>query len=204
MKHVYVLFGFLSLLIAGCNGNETVIEEQEKEIKQLHEHITEIEADLQEQEQIIDNHSEDFSYLNDLSDQDKEAYELFVEEKDDRHLSGLSPDKMMLVYYHSVVQDDIEALYSLAYNDGTLPDFKVFKQQYEDHLHKKELKTALSFRDYDDIRVREGQTKENEAHVEMHVSYGGYSQVIVASFSNDNGVWKKDVLHLLESLEEQA
>jgi septal ring factor EnvC (AmiA/AmiB activator) len=111
------------MLMAGCDNDETLIKEQQNQLKELEDQISEFENILQEQQKIIDDQSKEFSYLSDFTKEELEAYEQFAQYKDSQYLLGLSPEKILLIYYHSVVIDDIEAIYSLTYDNGTLPTY---------------------------------------------------------------------------------
>ena len=145
-----VFLTVIILFMAGCDRDDTLIEEQQNQLKELSKivelediikeqqnqlkelkgKIVELEDIINEQQKIIDDQNKEFSYLNGFTKEELEAYENFVQDKDTQHLLGLSPEKMMLIYYHSVVIGDVEAIYLLTYNDGTLPDLSTFRQKY--------------------------------------------------------------------------
>jgi len=81
-------------------------------------------------EKAIDESIKDFSNLNDLSEEEKEAYQLFIENKELNHLKGFSPEHTVLVYLHSVVNSDTESIYSLTYHNGTSPELYEFERAF--------------------------------------------------------------------------
>lgn len=184
--------------MTGCN-NEAIIEEQQNKIEQLNNQILKYEDNIKEQQQIIDNHNKEFSYLNDFSKIELDAYKSFAEGKDTKHLLGFSLERVLLIYFHSVVIDDVEAIYSLTFNDGTIADLATFRHMYyTEGLHKKEVETVLDFRYYNTIKVREDNKSENEVAVEVSLNFGLYQSTEILGLKKEDGIWKMDILHLLE------
>ncbi|MDX8365523.1 hypothetical protein [Cytobacillus sp. IB215665] len=137
---ISVFLMVIILFLTGCNNEiNSLIETQE----QLNEKVVEANKIIKEQQRVINELNKEFSYLKDLSETELDAYELFVQDKNMRHLLGFSPENIVLIYLHSVVIDDIEAIYSLTFDDGALPDFSTFKQKYKEGLRKKDVETAL-------------------------------------------------------------
>jgi len=197
-RSVCIFLGILMLVLVGCS-NETleeqknVIEAQSRMLEQLDQQIVELEETVKEKQRIIEQHEADFSYLNDLSEAELEAYKLFREEMDTEHLSQFSPEKIVLIYYHAVVIGDIDALYTLTYNDGTLPDLVTFQQSYtEEGMLMKDLNSAATFRYYHSIEVREEDKTDKDAFVEMRVSYGKFNKAIIYGLKKESGIWKMD------------
>ncbi|MGM0522904.1 MAG: hypothetical protein ACQER2_02515 [Bacillota bacterium] len=170
-----------------------MIEAQRRTLEQLDQQIVELEETVKEKQMIIEQHEADFSYLSDLSEAELEAYKLFREEKDTEHLSQFSPEKIVLIYYHSVVIGDIDAIYTLTYNDGTLPDLVTFQQTYtKEGLLMKDLNSAATFRYYHSIEVREEDQTDKDAFVEMRISYGKFNKSIIYGLEKESGIWKMD------------
>ncbi|MFV8830383.1 hypothetical protein [Alkalihalobacterium sp. APHAB7] len=189
----------ITLFIAGCNNDAILIEEYQKELKELNDKIVELEETVTKQQTVIDNYDKEFSYIMRFTEGELKAYERFFEDKDVQHLSDFSPEKIVLIYFHSVVIADVEAIYSLTYDDGTLPDLTTFRQKYySEGIHKKELETTLDFRYYDSIKVREDNKTENEVAVEMGVNFGLFYATEMLGLKKEDGIWKMDILHLLE------
>ncbi|GAA0343644.1 hypothetical protein GCM10008967_37630 [Bacillus carboniphilus] len=119
------------LYLAGCDSaDDTLIKKQQNQLKALVDQIAKLEDIIKEKDKVLADQNKEFSYLNDLKKEEQEAYEQFAQDKDSQHLIGISPEKILLIYYHSVVIDDVEAIYKLTYDDGTLPDLSTFKQMY--------------------------------------------------------------------------
>ncbi len=167
LKSNISLFVFLTslFLITGCtpsNSVETFETKKEDVISVVDEKVSKI-ADSEEE----------FSYLADLSEEELKSYEQFTEEYDTKYLKGFSPEKITLIYIHSAVIDDIEAIYSLAYIDGESPEFDNFKEKYYKNLNISNSEIALDFRYYDSIKVK--QEDSNGLLVELMVSYGRFN-----------------------------
>ncbi|MFS1518554.1 hypothetical protein V1503_19135 [Bacillus sp. SCS-151] len=195
IKPIGVFFTVIILFLTGCNNEKSLLVEK---LEQLNEKVVEVNNTIKEQQKVIDELNKEFSYLKDLSEKELDAYELFAQDKDIRKLLGFSPEKIVLIYFHSVVIDDIEALYSLTYDDGTLPDFSIFKQKYyQEGLHKKDLETTLDFRYYNSIEVSEENKTDNYASVEMSVDFGLFHPTVILGLKKENEIWKMDILHLV-------
>ncbi|MDF2066454.1 hypothetical protein [Bacillus sp. Cr_A10] len=136
----------------------------------------------------IDDSEEEFSYLTDLSEEELKSYKLFTQEYDTNYIKGFSPEKIMLIYIHSAVIDDIEAIYSLVYIDGELLDFDTFKKIYYQNLNISNLEMALDFRYYDTIKIK--QEDSNGLLVELTVSYGRFTASTLMELKKENDIWK--------------
>lgn len=210
-RSVCIFLGMLMLVLVGCS-NEALVEEQKSTLeaqrsmlKQLDQQIVELEETIKEKQKIIEQHEDEFSYLNTLSQSELEAYKLFAEEKKIEHLSQFSPEKIVLIYYHSVVIGDIDAIYTLTYNDGTLPELVTFQQTYtKEGLLMKDLNSAATFRYYHSIEVREENQTDKDAFVELRISYGKFNKSIIYGLKKEAGVWKMDMLPYFKGLEEKS
>ncbi|RPF50387.1 hypothetical protein [Aquisalibacillus elongatus] len=196
MKQIISIFlVFTILILSGCTDEST--EEQQNELKELKGKIAELENTVDEQQKIINHDDREFSYLEGLTEAESEAYQRFVEDKGTQHLSDMSPEKIVLVYLHSVVKGDVEAIYSLTYDDGTLSDLVTFRQDYYNGgLHKKEIETTLDFRYYDSIKVRDENKTENQVAVEMSVDFGLYHHSVIYGLKKENEIWKMELNQL--------
>ncbi|ALC90657.1 hypothetical protein AM500_13320 [Bacillus sp. FJAT-18017] len=95
--------------------------------------------------------------------------------------------------------DDVEAIYSLSYDNGTLPGLDAFREKYyTGDLQKRAMNTTLDYRYYNSIKVNEENKTENEAQVELTVSFGLYQSTIIYGLKKDDAIWKIDLLHLME------
>ncbi|WP_216831769.1 hypothetical protein [Alkalihalobacterium elongatum] len=198
-KSIGVLLTIITLFLVGCNSDDNIIiEEKQNEIKELKNKIVELEDTVKEQQKVIDEYDKEFSYLLSFTDGELKAYERFYEDKDVQHLADYSPEKIVLLYLHSIVIDDVEAIYSLVYTDGTLPDLSTFTQKYySEGLHKKGSETTLDFRYYDLITVREDNNTENTVAVEIGVNFGLFHATEILELKKEDGIWKMNILHLL-------
>lgn len=199
-----VILTVFILFLSGCNNNDTLIEEQQKQLKELENQIADLKEIVKEQEKVINNQNKEFSYLRDFTKEEIESYEQFVKDKNPQHLLGFSPEKILLIYYHSVVLGDVEAIYYLTYDDGTLPDLSTFREKYyKEGLSKSEQESTVDYRYYNSIKVKEDTKTENEVVVEMNVSLGIFQATIVYGLKKQNDIWKMDILHLMEYFEDK-
>lgn len=139
-------------------------------------------------EDVISIVEEEFSYLTDLSEEELKLYEQFTEGYDTKYLKDFTPEKIILIYVHSAVIDDIEAIYSLAYIEGELPDFNAFKEKYYKNLNISNLEIALDFRYYDSIKVK--QEDKNGLLVELMVTYRSFTATTLMELKKENDIWK--------------
>ena len=181
LKSNISLFVYLTslVLITGCTPSNSVETETKKE---------NVIGIVDEKVLKIDDSEEEFSYLTDLSEEELKLYELFTKEYDTNYLKGFSPEKIILIYIHSAVIDDIEAIYSLAYIDGEPPDFDTFKERYYKNLNIPNSEIALDFRYYDSIKIK--QDDSNRLLVELTVSYGRFTASTVMELKKENDIWK--------------
>lgn len=205
MKQIMsVILSVFILILSGCDNNDTLIEEQEKQLIELENQISELKGIVKEQEITINDQNKEFSYLKDFTKEEVESYGKFTQDNNPLHLVGFSPEKILLIYYHSVVIDDVEAIYYLTYDDGTLPDLSNFRQKYyKEGLSKSEQESTIDFRYYNSIKVKEDNKTENEVVVELNVSLGIFQASIVYMLKKQNDIWKMDILHLMEYFEEK-
>jgi len=168
------------LLITACTPSNSVERHETKK-----ENVIGI---VDEKVLKIDDSKEDFSYLTNFSEEELKSYKLFTKEYDTNNLKGFSPEKIMLIYIHSAVIDDIEAIYSLAYIDGEPPDFDTFKEKYYKNLNIPISEIALDFRYYDSIKIK--QEDSNGLVVELKVSYGRFTASTLMELKKENNIWK--------------
>lgn len=185
---LFVTLSFL-LMITGCTHRNYLEQDELKK-----EDVIDIE---EEKVLLIDDSEEEFSYLSDLSEEELKSYELFTREYDTNYLKGFSPEKTILIYIHSAVIDDIEAIYSLAYLDGELPGYDSFKEKYYENLNISNLEIALDFRYYDSIKIK--QENSNGLLVELMVSYGSFTATTLMGLKKENETWKIELPDLLQN-----
>lgn len=188
------------LFITGCNNNDALLKKQQTQLQELKDKVAVLEDTINKQQKIIDNNNQ-FSYLHSFTKEELKTYELFAKDKNAQHLSGLSPERIVLIFLHSVVIDDVEAIYSLTYDNGTLPDLDTFRENYyTGGLQKEEINTTLDYRYYTSIKVNEENKTENEVPVEITVSFGLYQSTNIYGLKKDDGIWKLELLHRMEHL----
>lgn len=185
------------LLLVGCSNNNAKIEDLQNEVSELTEEIVVLEEIINVHEEHIES-LENFSYLRDFTQEERIAYDRFLTDYDTTHLKKYSPEKILLLYLHSLVISDLETTYALTYNDGTLPDFETFSELfYTSDLHLRTNQTVLTYRDFDSIEIREENQTTDSVDVEIGAYLGNHHSVDIYNLQNENGQWKINLLHAL-------
>jgi len=139
-----------------------------------------------------------FSYLEQLPLEKQRKYELFVGDKEIRHLQTFTPEEILVIYIHATAMSDVEVIYALTYDNGSLPDQDTFKVEYYDNLAHRELEMALQYRYYDSIEVKEDTVKQNELTVEIKATIERFTGIIFYGLKKENNVWKMDIYDLIK------
>ena len=191
LNRFIALIATLLFLITGCTHENNSAIQKNNNNKEDRISTTE--------DQIIDDvEKKEFSYLNDLSEEELQAYENFSADKDPQHLKKFTPEKVFLVYIHSAVIDDIEAIYSLTFDNGDLPNFTDFKTKYYKKLNISNLEMALDFRYYNSITAQKVEENSDEVTVDLRVSIGTFGASVIHGLEKQNGVWKVKILDRLQ------
>lgn len=190
----------ISFLLVGCVNTDNDAAVYKNEISQLTEEVAELKTVVTAQEEKI-NSLENFSYLNDFTEEELKAYNLFVEEFDVTHLKDYSPEKMVLLYSHSLAIGDVDTVYAIAYDGGTLPDLDSFREKFnaiDSNVNAHDV--VMTYRNYDSIEVREEHYTEDSVGVEMTASIDVHTSVIVYEVKKENDQWKIVIQHLFEEI----
>lgn len=178
-----MIFLMSILLITGCAPSNSIETKNGNVISTVDEKVLK-----------MDDSEEEFSYLTDLSEEELKSYKLFTKEYDTNYLKDFSPEQIVLIYIHSAVIDDIEAIYSLAYIDGDLHNFDTFKENYYHNLNISNSEMALDFRYYDSIKIK--QEDGNGSIVELTVNFGRFTASTLMELKKENDLWKIVLSHL--------
>ncbi|MGF7047428.1 flagellar basal body L-ring protein FlgH [Paenibacillus sp. DS2015] len=176
-----------SVLLTGCSEN-TIEQPTAQEAKPTQEDIVEVKEDQKKK----------FSYLEQLPLEKQKKYERFAGDKETSHLLTFSPEEILLIYIHATAMSDIEVIYALTYDSGSLPDLDTFKEEYNDKLAHRDMETALQYRYYDSIEVQEDTVKQNELTIMITATIERFTGSIAYGLKLDNNVWKMDIYHLIE------
>lgn len=191
----------ISLLLVGCaNTDDDAAEVYKNEINQLTEEVAELKTVVAAQEDKIDS-LENFSFLNDFTEEELKAYDLFLEEYDVTHLKDYSPEKIVLLYLHSLATVDVETIHAIAFDGGTLPDLDSFRERFnavDSPLDGHDV--VITYRNYDSIKIREEYKTEDSVNVEITVSIDSHASVIVYNVEKENDQWKMVIQHLFEEI----
>ena len=199
-KKILFTILIISLLLVGCANTDDDAAVYENEISQLTEEVTELKKVVTAQEETI-NSLEDFSFLNDFSEFELNTYDLFLEEYDVTHLKDYSPEKIVLLYFHSLAIGDVDTIHAIAFDDGTLPDLDSFRDKVnsiDQPLDAHDV--VITYRNYDSIEIREEHKTEDSVNVEMAASAYFQTSVIVYNVKKENDQWKMNIQHLFEEI----
>lgn len=190
----------MSSLLVGCTATDDADEGYENEINQLTEEVTELKTVIAAQEDKIDS-LENFSYLNDFTEEELKAYDLFLEEYDVTQLKNYSPEKIVLLYLHSLATGDVDTIHAIAYDGGTLTDLDTFRDTFNNPASNvSSHDVVMPYRNYDSIEVREENKSEDSVGVEISVSSGSHTSVIIYEVNKENEQWKIVIQHLFEEI----
>lgn len=190
----------ISLLLVGCANTDEDVVVYENENSQLTEEVAELKTVVAAQEDKI-NTLENFSYLNDLTEEELKAYALFLEEYDVTNLKDYSPEKIVLLYLHSLATGDVETIHAITFDGGTLLDLDSFRDKVnsvDSPLDGHDV--VITYRNYDSIKIREEQKTEDSVHVEITASIDIHESAIVFGVQKENDQWKIDIQHLFEEI----
>lgn len=195
---VMVTILLMSISLVGCSNTETTSKNQQDEIERLTEEVAALEKTITNQESEIDKIKE-FTYLRELSEEEMTAYQLFVEDYDMAHLNGYSPENIVLLYLHSVATSDMNAIYAMTYDGGTLPDFETFTTRfYAQEISQIQHDEVFRYKDYDSIQVIDQNKTEESQTVEITSSMGTHSSSSLYDVKKEDGQWKMSIQHWLE------
>lgn len=191
----------MSSLLVGCtNTDDDAAEVYKNEINQLTEEVAELKTVVAAQEDKIDS-LENFSFLNDFTEEELKAYDLFLEEYDVTHLKDYSPEKIVLLYLHSLATVDVETIHAIAFDGGTLPDLDSFREKFnavDSPLDGHDV--VITYRNYDSIKIREEYKTEDSVNVEITVSIDIHESAIIFGVKKENDQWKMNIQHLFEEI----
>ncbi|MDE1549462.1 hypothetical protein [Jeotgalibaca caeni] len=135
-----------------------------------------------------------FSYLDALTKAEKTAYERFFKEKNIQALEAFAPEKIIVIYLHSVVIDDVEAIRALTYNDGTLPYLDLFRETYYTKgWSQQEADATLDYRFYDEIKIQDENKTEDSVTAEIQITYGLRTNATLYTLKKQENIWKLDI-----------
>ncbi|GAA0353488.1 hypothetical protein GCM10008932_03190 [Alkalibacterium iburiense] len=196
-KLAIINLSFILLLLSGCTATNTQEGSSNEEIAALTREIATLNQELAKFE-TLSKESEAFSYLNDLTDQELHQYQLFLKERDIDYLKDFSPEKVVLLYFESIVTDDMETIYAITYDGGRLSGYSDFTEQfYTSDLSHNEKESVLDFRYYDTLTLLEENETGDQAVVEISVSIGSFQSVRWVELQKENNQWKLVLQHLL-------
>ncbi|WP_377929171.1 hypothetical protein [Bacillus salitolerans] len=144
-----------------------------------------------------------FTYLDRLSGAKKQKFEQYLHNQDSKQLIGFTPEEMILVYLHLIASGNRYNLYDIVYDDGTLPNETDFVKDYDKYLSKQDSQMIMKYRYYDSINLSKENSTENYAVVLIKVSIGVHSESTALSLKTQDGIWKIELLHLIEMLKKQ-
>ncbi len=139
-----------------------------------------------------------FSYIDELSEDHQKLYNQFQTDHNVNHMKDFSPEEIVLAYFHSAAIHDVEAIYALLYDNGDLPTYEMFQQQYEEKgLSRKDFDLVMRYRYYDSIELQENEY-ENSVNVVLSVSLETNKDSVIFELKEEQNVWKMNLSHLLK------
>lgn len=145
-----------------------------------------------------------FSYLEQLTLDKQEVFELFRTERDLELLSDFTPEDMVIVYLHCSSINDPDLLYAITYNGGMLPDQETFRNEYFEYALTDSSDTAVRYRYYDSIEAEPETTEDDTRTVHVTVSVGTITNSMALGLQKEDNIWKLDIYHLIEDYKKQA
>ncbi|MCC5895555.1 MAG: hypothetical protein JJU16_08865 [Alkalibacterium sp.] len=118
--------------------------------------------------------------------------------KNPDYLTHFSPEGIVLLYLHSISLSDWETIYSLTYDDGTLPDLAEFNELYYDSpFITAENDSTLIYRYFTQLETRPENQTDEEVLVELSVSMGINHYTVVYGLKKESSMWKMDILDIM-------
>ena len=192
-KGILMVMGLLSINLVACTNQDQsdLLTEQQETINQQEQRITDLEETVSQQEELINQLTMPFSYLEQLSEQDKRLATLFIEDKKQERLANLSPESALLLYLHGFATDDVELIHALTYNNGQFDDLETFSTVLYDGMAASDVKEdALTYRYFDQLTVKEASDADNDRLVEIGVALGSSRYVTVYQLTHQDNRWK--------------
>ena len=192
-KGILMVMGLLSINLVACTNQDQsdLLAEQQETIKQQEQRITDLEETVSQQEELINQLTMPFSYLEQLSEQDKRLATLFIEDKKQERLANLSPESALLLYLHGFATDEVELIHALTYNNGQFDSLETFSTVLYDGMAAFDFKEdALTYRYYDQLTVKEASDAEDDRLVEIGVELGSSRYVTVYQLTHQDNRWK--------------
>ncbi|ARK30459.1 hypothetical protein [Halalkalibacter krulwichiae] len=144
-----------------------------------------------------------FSYLEELSEAELKQYQQFTYNNNAEHLKGLSPEKIVLIYMHLIVTNNIELIYWLTASSQLQLDIDQFQQDYDQYLHQLNTDMAIRLRYYNDLATKSDLKKKHSAQVEMSVTIESYTYTVLHELKSEEDVWKMDLIPVMEYLKNE-
>ena len=143
------------------------------------------------QEEKIKELEKGFTYLDDLTEEEREKYQSFLETKKISDLI-LSPEKTLLVYLHAVSNGHIEAIHALTQTTESLAEFSTRYQGSEQSYQ--DMESVMTYRYYDFVEIHEDKnTTDTNVNVEIAISQAANKWVTLYHLIKDGNNWKLDL-----------
>lgn len=145
----------------------------------------------------------DFTYLEELPSDKLEKYEEFLENGKTSSLIGFTPEEMVLIHMNLIFEHNISKLYAITYDNGQLPTFEQFNNEYEQYLSHDFMKDYLLYRFYDSISIQQETSNGNLTIVQIDTTLGSSKYVKTFALVKENDIWKTDYYHLIKNLKSE-
>ncbi|MFJ7954059.1 hypothetical protein ACIQZG_21385 [Lysinibacillus sp. NPDC096418] len=141
----------------------------------------------------------DFTYLEELPSDKLEKYEEFLENGKTSSLINFTPEEMGLIHMNLIFEHNISKLYAITYDNGQLPTFEQFNNEYEQYLSHDFMKDYLQYRFYDSISIQRETSNGNLTIVQIDTRLGSSKYVKTFALVKENDIWKTDYYHLIKN-----
>lgn len=142
---------------------------------------------------------EKFTYLEDLSEEKRSAYDEFLESGSLTHLIGFTPEEMVLIHMNLVMNQEFDKIYKITYNGGQIDSSTTFVQEYIETVISRFEQDFLMYRHYDSISTIDDENNENLKVVNMQITLGSSTYGKTFAMLKEDGIWKMDYYHLIKS-----
>jgi hypothetical protein len=192
----FIILLAFPLIITGCIPANT-FGEKEKKIENEKNSILIVEN--RSATKLIDSNNE-FTYLEDLTMDKLDKFNLFLEDGNINHLTDFTPEQTVLIFMNLILNNKEDRIYSLTYDNNHLPSRDTFTNEYREYLSHKLDEDYLKYRFYDSIEVNEETRKKEELVVQITIIFGTKTHIVAYGLKREENVWKIDLYHSIEEL----
>jgi len=140
----------------------------------------------------------DFTYLEELSEEKRTFYEVFLSKGHINSLKTFTPEEMVLIMMNLIFEHNFDKLYAMTYNNNELPDKQTFIAEYIDYLLDEDIQNYLMYRYYDSISLNQDSSTESIAIVQLEIIFGSSHYDKTYVLLKEDGMWKVDLYNYIK------